>query len=102
MSEDPDRHIGSSFESFLEEEGALDEIDALAIKRVVAWEIQQAMHERHIRKKALAEALGTSRTQIDRLLDPNNPNIELRTITRAARHVGLRFKMEIDRVPVEA
>jgi antitoxin HicB len=68
MTDDADRHIGSSFESFLEEEGDLDEIDALAIKRVVAWEIRQAMKERHLRKNALAEALGTSRSQIDRLL----------------------------------
>ena len=95
---DADRHIGSSFESFLEEQGTFDEVDALAIKRVVAWEIKQAMEAKHVRKKDMAIALGTSRTQIDRLLDPDNPNIEVKTITRAARHVGLRIKMVVEHV----
>jgi hypothetical protein len=92
-----DRHTGSSFDSFLEEEGILGEVDAVAIKRVIAWQIQQEMKERHITKKAMAGRLRTSRTQIDRLLDPGNAAIHLTTLTRAAREVGLRVKVTMER-----
>lgn len=98
MSKNTDAHIGSSFESFLEEEEILDEVDAVAVKRVIAWRLAQEMKNKHIAKKTLADNLGTSRSQLDRLLDPENPNVQLTTITRAARHVGLRLKVELERV----
>jgi len=97
-----DPNTGSSFDSFLEEEGILEEVDAVAVKRVISWQLQQEMAARHISKKALAERLNTSRTQIDRLLDPENASVNLTTITRAAREVGLRFKVSMERIPASA
>jgi antitoxin HicB len=90
------RYAGSSFDSFLEEEGILEEVEAVAIKRVIAWQIQQAMTARHISKKAMAERLHTSRTQVDRLLNPENAAVHLTTITRAAREVGLSVKVTME------
>ena len=87
------------FDAFLEEEGILEEVDAVAIKRVIAWQIEQEMKAQHITKKAMAERLHTSRTQVDRLLDPENAAVHLTTITRAAREVGLRFRVTMERIP---
>jgi antitoxin HicB len=89
-------HTGSSFDSFLEEEGILEEVEAVAVKRVIAWQLQQAMQAQHISKSAMAGRLHTSRTQIDRLLDPKNVNVGLDTLTRAAREVGLRIKVSME------
>lgn len=97
-----DRNTGGSFDAFLEEEGILEEVDAVAVKRVIAWQLQQEMAARHISKKALAERLNTSRTQVDRLLDPENASVNLTTITRAAREVGLRFTVSMERVAAVA
>jgi antitoxin HicB len=94
-----DRNTGSSFESFLEEEGILEEVDAVAIKRVIAWQIKQEMQTQRISKKAMAERLHTSRTQVDRLLDPDNVTVQLLTLTKAAREVGLRFKLSMEPLP---
>jgi DNA-binding Xre family transcriptional regulator len=88
-------HTGSSFDSFLEEEGILDEVQAVAIKRVIAWQLIEAMKANKISKKAMAERMGTSRSQLDRLLDPNNSNVHLETIARAARAVGKRLRLEM-------
>ena len=93
------RSTGTSFDAFLEEEGILDEVDAVAIKRVIAWQLRQEMSAQHITKKAMAVRLKTSRTQIDRLLDPENAAVHLTTLTRAARQVGLRLKVELEREP---
>ena len=65
-------HLGSTFKSFLEEEGILEEVEVLAQKRVIAWQIEQAMEEQGITKVEMAERMHTSRTQVDRLLDPDN------------------------------
>ncbi|MGH6857314.1 MAG: Fis family transcriptional regulator [Methylocella sp.] len=92
-----DRHTGSSFDSFLEEEGILEEVDAVAIKRVIAWQLKREMDAQHISKKAMAERLDTSRSQVDRLLDPANAAVHLTTITRAARVLGLRLKIAVER-----
>jgi antitoxin HicB len=78
-------HSGSTFDSFLEEEGIREEVEAAAIKRAVAWQLAEAMKAR----------MGTSRSQLDRLLDPENPNVHLTTITRAARVVGKRLNIEM-------
>jgi antitoxin HicB len=91
-----DRNTGSSFDSFLEEEGILEEVDAVAIKRVIAWQLKQEMEAQHISKKSMAQRLHTSRTQVDRLLDPDNGAVQLTTLTRAAREVGLRLKMTME------
>jgi DNA-binding phage protein len=99
MVDKTNTHLGSSFDSFLEEEGILDEVDAVAVKRVIAWQLEQAMAEKNIHKKQLADQIGTSRSQLDRLLDPENANVQLRTITRAARRVGLRLRVELEPIP---
>jgi DNA-binding Xre family transcriptional regulator len=88
-------HSGSSFDSFLEEEGILDEVEAAAIKRVIAWQLAEAMKVGKISKKTMAERMGTSRSQLDRLLDPENSAVHLQTIARAARAVGKRLRMEM-------
>ena len=88
-------HTGSTFESFLEEEGILDEVDAVAIKRVLAWQLSEAMKAVNLTKKAMAERIGTSRSQLDRLLDPENSAVHLQTITKAARAVGKRLRIEM-------
>lgn len=91
----PFDHTGSSFDSFLEEEGILEEVDAVAMKRVIAWQLAEAMKAGGISKKAMAARLGTSRSQLDRLLDPQNSAVHLETIAKAARAVGKRLRMEM-------
>lgn len=88
-------HIGSTFESFLQEEGMQEEIDLLAQKRVLAWQIEQAMEESGITKVELAARMKTSRTQVDRLLDPDNNKVQLDTLQRAAKAVGRTLKVEL-------
>jgi antitoxin HicB len=91
-----DRSTGTSFDSFLEEEGILEEVDAVAIKRVIAWQLKHEMSAQHITKSAMAHRLHTSRSQVDRLLDPSNTAVHLTTLAKAAREVGLRLKMAME------
>ena len=91
-----DLQAETSFEAFLEEEGCLDTADAIAIKRVVAWEVQQRMTAEHITKKEMAARMSTSRSQVDRLLDPNNTQVHLSTLTKAARAVHLRLRIGVE------
>lgn len=91
----PFDHSGSTFESFLEEEGILEEVDAVAIKRVIAWQLSEAMKARRISKKQMAAKIGTSRSQLDRLLDPTNSSVQLQTIAKAARAVGKRLRIDM-------
>ena len=84
-------HSGSTFNSFLEQEGIREEVEAVAIKRVIAWQLEQAMQEQQKTKRAMAKQLHTSRSQLDRLLDPRNISVTLDTITRAARALGKRL-----------
>ena len=93
--EPPFDHTGSSFDSFLEEEGILEEVEAAAIKRLIAWQLAEAMRAGKISKKSMAERMGTSRSQLDRLLDPENSAVHLQTIARAARAVGKRLRFEM-------
>ncbi len=93
-------HSGSSFESFLEEEGIREEVEAAAIKRVLAWQLQQAMQQRKLTKKSMANQLHTSRSQLDRLLDPNNVSVSLDTMARAAQVLGKSLEIRFrDRRP---
>jgi len=87
--------IGSSFESFLEEEGILEECTAAAVKRVLARQVEQAMRERGLTKSAMAKAMRTSRPALDRLLDPDNPSVTLDTLQRAATAVGRKLRLEL-------
>jgi DNA-binding Xre family transcriptional regulator len=88
-------HTGSSFDSFLEEEGMLEEAQSVAIKRVIAWQLSEAMKAGKITKKAMAERMGTSRSQLDRLPNPENSSVHLDTLARAARAVGKRLQLEM-------
>jgi hypothetical protein len=87
--------IGSTFESYLEEEGIRDEVDDLAQKRVLAWELEKAMKESGIKKVEMAARMRTSRTQLERLLDPTNNKVQLDTLQRAARAVGRTLKLDL-------
>ena len=88
-------HSGSSFDSFLEQEGIREEVEAVAIKRVLAWQLEQAMQKQKKTKQAMARQLHTSRSQLDRLLDPRNVSVTLDTITRAARALGKRVIIRV-------
>lgn len=88
-------HTGSTFDSFLEEEGIREEVEAVAVKRVISWQLAEAMRQKKKTKQALAKELNTSRSQLDRLLDPQNIAVSLDTITRAARALGKRLIIRI-------
>ena len=88
-------HIGSSFSNFLKEEGLFEEVTAHAVKRVLAWQIEQAMKEQGITKVEMAKRMKTSRAQLDRLLDPENDKVQLDTMQRAAAAVGRKLHMEL-------
>lgn len=94
-------HSGSTFDSFLEQEGIREEVEAVAIKRVLAWQLEQAMRKQQKTKQAMAKQLRTSRSQLDRLLDPSNVSVTLDTITRAARALGKRVVIRVTDVKVE-
>jgi antitoxin HicB len=87
--------IGSSLEDFLKEEGIQEEVDILAQKRVIAWQIEEAMQSSGISKVEMAQRMHTSRTQVDRLLDPQNNKVQLDTLQRAAQAVGRTLRMEL-------
>jgi len=88
-------HSGSSFDSFLEEEGIREEVEAVAIKRMLAWQLSQEMQQQKKTKQAMALDLQTSRSQLDRLLDPKNVSISLDTMARAARVLGKSLVIQI-------
>lgn len=88
------KHIGSSFDDFLEEEDLLADAEAVAIKRVIAYQIAQMMEAKHLSKTAMAKQMQTSRSALDRLLDPTNTSITLQTLERAAHAIGKRLRIE--------
>lgn len=88
-------HSGSSLDSFLKEEGILEEVEAVAIKRVLAWQLSQAMRAQRKTKQTMAHELGTSRSQLDRLLDPGKVSISLQTMARAAKVLGKSLVIRI-------
>ena len=93
-------HIGSSLDELLEEEGILSEVSAIAIKRVLAWQVSEAMSSQGLNKSQMAEQMKTSRTSLDRLLDPENTSVTLKTLERAASVLGKRLQIEL--VDIEA
>lgn len=88
-------HTGSNFDSFLEKEGICEEVEAVAIKRVLAWQLTKAMKEQRKTKQIMAKQLGTSRSQLDRLLDPLNISVTIATITRVAHALGKRVILQV-------
>jgi DNA-binding Xre family transcriptional regulator len=89
------KHLGSSFESWLEEEGILEETTNAAIKSVLAWQLTQEMKRKKMTKLKMAAAMKTSRAQLDRVLDPKNNNVTFATLERAAKAVGRKLRMEL-------
>ncbi|MFA7232056.1 MAG: helix-turn-helix transcriptional regulator [Victivallaceae bacterium] len=89
------KHIGSDFDDFLKENNILDECEASATKRVLTWQIEQAMRETNISKSELARRMHTSRAVVDRMLNPENPSITLQTMEKAARAVNRRLTFEL-------
>ncbi len=88
-------HFGSSFDDWLKEQGIYEEVTTHAIKRVLAWQIEQAMKAQKISKAEMARRMHTSRTQLERLLDPSNDKVQLDTVQRAATAVGRTLKFEL-------
>lgn len=86
-------HIGSSFDEFLHEEGIRAEVQARAIKRVIAFQIKKEMDARSLSKSALARKMNTSRSSLERLLDPENPSVTLLTLESAAMALGKELKI---------
>ena len=94
-----DEYIGSSFEDFLREEGIYEEVEAAAIKKVIACMIEQSMRESHVSKSEMARRMGTSRTQLDRLLDPAYQSVTLATIAKAASALGKKVSISFADLP---
>ena len=88
------KHMGSSIDDFLKEEGIFEESQAQAVKEVVAWQLAEAMKKKNISKNKMATLLKTSRTQVDRILDPKN-DITLGSLQRAAAMVGRRLTITL-------
>ena len=95
-------HIGASFDDFLAEEDILEEVETLAIKRILARQVRAAMQAQKLTKKAMAARMGTSRSALDRLLDPDNTSVTLRTLQKAASTVGRRLRLELVQVESSA
>jgi len=89
------RHIGSSLDDLLAEDGTLEKVTARALKRVIAWQIQNAMKNAGVNKVAMAKRMHTSRSALDRLLDESDTGLTLDTLTRAAQALGYKVKLEL-------
>jgi predicted XRE-type DNA-binding protein len=89
------RHVGSSLDDFLQEEGLLEEARAVAIKEAVAFQVQKAMETQNISKVEMARRMNTSRAALDRFLAPGNASVTLQTLTRAARAIGRDLRIEL-------
>ena len=89
------KHIGSDFDDFLKEEGIQEVVTAAAIKRVIAWQLAEAMKKRHITKTEMATRMHTSRAVINRLLDEDDTSVTLATLARASVAVGIPLKIEL-------
>ena len=88
-------NIGSSFDDFLAEEGLLDDATEHATKAVLAWQLKQEMERQGITKKDMAASVGTSRSQLDRVLNPNSDTVQLATLKKVAAALGKRIKIEL-------
>lgn len=88
-------HIGGRFEDWLKDEGVYEEATTAAIKKVVAWQIQQAMQEQNLTRTEMARRIETSRVQLNRLLDPKSDSVTLATLSRAAAVVGRRLRLDL-------
>ncbi len=89
------RHVGSSLNSFLDEQGLLLESELVAIKRIIAMELDHALKQHKLSKTELAHRIGTTRVGVNRLLDPENTSVTLRTLDKAARAIGKKLRFSL-------
>ena len=89
------KHIGSSFDDFLEKEGILAEAQAAAVARVLAWEVNQYLTEHNTTKTAFAKVLETSRVQVNRLIDPKDTSVNLNTMAKVAEVIGKKLEFRL-------
>lgn len=87
------KHKGSKFDKFLEEEGLLEDAEAVAIKRIIAHELKKSMEKQRCSKAELASKMHTSRSSLDRLLDPTNASVTLVTLVKAAHVLGKKLRV---------
>lgn len=90
------KNIGSSFDDFLEEEGLLDEVTAVAVKRYIAYQVAEQMTEQQLTKAEMARRMQTSRSALDRLLDPDNASVTLQTLQSAAKALGGKLTIGLE------
>ena len=95
MTKKKNPHRGSKFEDYLAEERLLDAVNATATKRVLVWQLSQAMKKQRVTKSALAKRMGTSRAALDRLLDEDNASVTLQTMGRAAAALGKELSVAL-------
>ena len=95
MSKSRNPHIGSTLDDLLEEDGTLAEAHAIAIKRILVWQVSQTMAEENLSKSEMARRMHTSRAALNRLLDPNNPSVTVLTMDKAAAVLGKRLRVEL-------
>lgn len=89
-------HLGSTLEDFLKEEGLFEELHILAVKQVIAYRLVELLRQQRLTKDALAKRMKTSRAQLDRLLDPENPSVTLATLGKAACALGCTLRIELE------
>ena len=89
------KHLGSNFDDFLAEEGLLEQAETVALKRVLAFQVEQLMKEQNLSKTEMSRRMKTSRAALERLLDPANQSVTLLTLDRAARALGKRLQISL-------
>jgi predicted XRE-type DNA-binding protein len=89
------KHIGSNFDDFLKEESLLERSTAVAVKRVIAWQIEQEMEKQNLTKTLMAKKMHTSRAALNRLLDESDTSLTLITLASAAAVLGKSIKFEL-------
>lgn len=90
-----EKYIGSDFDSFLEEEGILEQVELVAVKRILAMRLLELMQEQQLSKTEMARRMSTSRAALNRLLDPENESVTLKTMEQAARVMGKHLHLEL-------
>lgn len=95
MTKNINPHRGSNFDDFLQEEGLYDEVNARAVKKLLAWQLSRALDETGLTKTELASRMQTSRAAVNRLLDPENPSLNLQSTDKAARALGKRLDIQL-------
>jgi predicted XRE-type DNA-binding protein len=95
MKTHENKHTGGYFDDFLREQGIFDEVDAVATKRVIVWQLSEEMKKQGLTKVEMAQRMGTSRSSLDRLLNPANDSLALLTLQRAAQALGKHVNIKL-------